>query len=35
MSGYDNSPDYGDPEPTRKEFWIWLVCMLIVLALIA
>lgn len=34
MSGYDNSPDYGGPKPTKKGLWIWLLCVLILLALI-
>lgn len=35
MSGFDKSPDYGGAEPTKKGFWIWLLCPLVLSALVA
>ncbi|GAB5464145.1 MAG: hypothetical protein HoeaKO_42360 [Hoeflea alexandrii] len=34
MSGYDKSPDYGGPKPSKAGFWLWLLCMVVLFGLI-
>lgn len=32
MSGYDKSPDYGGPEPSRRSIVAWLIALAVVVA---